>query len=77
MRALRWALRVTFADGSDAFLRHGGVIGRGPIVTFYSKAKADEQAAFIRQGLDTGDVVTVIQRSHGRQALAEGDSRRD
>lgn len=66
MRALTWAIRVTFADGRDAFVRHGGVIGRGPIATFHSKAKAEEQAAFVRQGMETGDVVMVIERSHGR-----------
>lgn len=66
-RPITWAIRITFADGREAFLRHGGVIGRGPIVTFYTKEKADEQAAFIREGLDAGDVATVIQRSRGRQ----------
>lgn len=69
-RAITWAIRVTFADGKEAFLRHGNVIGRGPIATFHSKAKADEQAAFIREGLDAGDVATVIERSHGRQQPA-------
>lgn len=64
---MSWAIRVTYANGKDAFLRHGGVIGRGPIATFYSKAKAEEEAAFVREGLDAGDVVTVIERSHGRR----------
>lgn len=68
MRPITWAIRVTFADGREAFLRHGNVIGRGPIATFHSKEKADAQAAFLREGLDAGDVVTVIERSHGRQA---------
>lgn len=67
-RAICYAIRVTFANGRDAFVRQGGVIGRGPIATFYSKAKAEEQAAFFREGLDAGDVVTVIERSHGRRA---------
>lgn len=66
-RPITWAIRVTFHNGRDAFVRHGGVIGRGPIATFHSKAKAEEQARFICEGLDTGDVVTVIERSHGRQ----------
>jgi hypothetical protein len=64
---MSWAIRVTYANGRTAFLRHGGVIGRGPIVTFHSKAKADADAAFLRHGLDAGDVVTVIERSHGRR----------
>lgn len=68
---MSWAIRVTFANGKDAFLRHGGVIGRGPIATFYSKAKAEEQAAFVREGLDAGDVATVIERSHGRRKDGE------
>ncbi len=66
-RASRWAIRVTFADGRTAFLRHGGVIGHGPIVSFPSKAKADAEAAFVREGLDAGDVITVLERSHGRR----------
>jgi hypothetical protein len=67
-RAITWAIRVTFANGRDAFLREGDVIGRGPIATFRTKAKADEQAAFLREGLDAGDTIAVIERSHGRQA---------
>jgi hypothetical protein len=66
-----WAIRVTFANGRDAFVRHGGVIGRGPIATFHSKAKAEAQAALFREGLDAGDVVTVIERSHGRRKDGE------
>ncbi len=64
---MSWAIRVTFANGKDAFLRHGGVIGRGPIATFHVKEKAEEQASFVREGLDAGDVITVIERSHGRK----------
>ena len=64
---MSWAIRVTYANGREAFLRHGGVIGRGPIVTFHSKAKADRDAACLRDGLDAGDIVTVIERSHGRR----------
>lgn len=67
-RPVCWAIRVTFANGKDAFLRHGGVIGRGPIVTFHSKAKAEREAAFVRHGCSSEDVVTVIERSHGRLA---------
>lgn len=66
---MTWAIRVTYTNGRDAFVRHGGVIGRGPIATFHSKAKAEEQAAFVREGLDAGELVTVIERSHGRKDL--------
>lgn len=69
-RAITWAVRVMFANGRSAFLRHGGVTGRGPIATFHSKAKAESEAAFLRVGLDAADLVTVIERSHGRQAAA-------
>ena len=62
-----WAIRVTFANGRDAFLRRGGVIGRGPIATFHSKEKAEEEAAFVREGCAAEDSVTVIERSHGRR----------
>lgn len=68
MKTIQWAIRVMFADGRTAFLRRGGV-GTGPIVTFRTKALADGQAAFLRQGLDAEDVVTVIERSHGRNAV--------
>lgn len=69
MRAISWAIRVTFANGRDAFVRSGGVIGRGPIATYRTKAQAESDAAFMREGLDAGDVVTVIERSHGRQDI--------
>lgn len=69
MRAITWAIRVTFANGRHAFVRRGGVIGRGPIATYHTKAQADNEAAFLRIGLDAGDVVTVIERSHGRRDL--------
>jgi hypothetical protein len=65
-RAITWAVRVTFANGRDAFLRHGGVIGRGPIATYRTKAQAEDAAALLRVGLDAADTVIVIERSHGR-----------
>jgi hypothetical protein len=64
---MSWAIRVTFANGRDAYVRHGGVIGRGPIATFHAKAQAEAQAAFVREGLDARDVVMVVERSHGRR----------
>lgn len=71
MRAVTWAIRVTFANGQSAFLRHGGCPGAGAIVTFHSKARATEKAAFLREGLDAADVITVIERSHGRGTDAQ------
>jgi hypothetical protein len=66
-KTISWAIRVTFANGKEAFLRHGGIIGRGPIATWHSKAKAEREAAFVCEGCSSEDVVTVIERSHGRQ----------
>ena len=63
---MSWAIRVTYADGRVALLRNGILPGRGSIVNFHSKAKADAEAAFLREGLNAGDVVTVFERSHGR-----------
>lgn len=73
MKAITWAIRVTYANGRTALLRHGDVIGRGPIATFHSKVAADKQAAFIRLGMDASDVVTVFERSHGRTAIANAE----
>jgi hypothetical protein len=72
---VKWAIRVTYANGRQALLRHGRVIGRGPVATFHSKAKAEAEAAFLREGLDAGDVVTVFERSHGRSDQATGEPR--
>lgn len=73
-RPMTWAIRVTFANGRDAFVRHGWVIGRGPIATYRTREQADKDADFVRQGLDAGDTVMVIERSHGRQSPAAGRS---
>lgn len=69
-RAMTWAIRVTLATGRAGFLRTrpGGVLGLGPIATFRTKAEADAKAASLRQELVGADVVTVIERSHGRQS---------
>jgi hypothetical protein len=67
MRARTWAIRVTFANGREALLRQGGVIGRGLVASFYSQEQAEKQAAFIREGMEQGDIVTVFERSHGRR----------
>jgi hypothetical protein len=78
MRAMSWAVRVTFAaTGRDGFLRTrpGGVIGLGPVASFYSKAKAEDEAERVRKTLAAGDVVTVIERSHGRAFPASPDDR--
>lgn len=57
----RWAIRVTFADGNEAWLRHGSRIGSGPIATFGSRKLAEINAEFVGHGLDAGAVVTIIE----------------
>jgi hypothetical protein len=57
----RWGIRVTFADGRDAWLRTGATPGEGHVVRFHSKADADRQAAFMREGMSEGDVVSVVR----------------
>lgn len=71
-KAITWAIRITFANarGRSVFLREEGVIGRGSITTFRWKTQADEAAAVLRGMLGAGDRVAVIERSHGRQAVA-------
>jgi hypothetical protein len=66
MRAITWAIRVQCRDGRSAFLRPGGLTGRGPIRTFQYKDDADGHAEILREALDAGDSVTVIERSHGK-----------
>lgn len=65
-KRITWAIRVTLTDGRVVFLRQGG-IGRGPILTFREKARADTEAAALRERWRDGRTVTVIERSHGRQ----------
>lgn len=71
MRAITWAVRVTFANGREAFLRvrhaREAPLGRGPIASFRLKSLADDAAARLVGTLEAGDVVTVIERSHGKQ----------
>lgn len=64
---MSYAIRITFANGKEALLRHGGVIGRGPVATFHSKMVAEREAAFVREGCASEDTVTVFERSHGRR----------
>ncbi len=71
MRAMSWAIRVTYANGREAFLRRGARPGYGPIATFRTRRDAEDQAAFLREGLDARDVVTVIERSHGKRTDPE------
>jgi len=66
MKPDRWVVRVTFASGHDAYLRHGGVSGEGAIVQFRTRARADAEADFVREGLGSEDAVAVV-RYTGRE----------
>ena len=57
----QWAIRVTYANGEDAWLRQGATIGEGAIVRFTSKQRAEEYRDFISQGLDADEVARVVR----------------
>ena len=57
----RWVIRVTFPNGEDAYARHGPIIGEGAIVQFRTKARAERQLSFLREGLDGDAVATVVR----------------
>jgi hypothetical protein len=58
----RWAIRVTYPSGEDAYLRHGATVGEGPVVTFRTKRDAELNAeAYVQPGLDEGTVVSVVK----------------
>lgn len=60
-KTTRWVIRVTYPNGEDAYLRHGAVIGEGPIVRFGTKRLADINAGFVSEGLPDGATVTVVR----------------
>lgn len=55
----RYVIRVNYPNGV-AWLRHGPVVGSGPIVRFTSRKKAQEHLDFIREGLDEGCTASVV-----------------
>ncbi len=57
----KWAIRVTYPSGQEAWLRRGSRIGVGPIVYFGTKQLAELNVEFIREGLDDGTVVAVVR----------------
>lgn len=59
----RWAIRVTYPSGEEAFLRHGSRIGAGPVATFGTRKGADINAEFVMQGMEAGTVVTVVEHN--------------
>lgn len=63
-----YVIRVNYPDGAVAWLRHGAVVGAGPIVRFGSKCLADINLEFIREGLDAGVTATVVRVAEGAPA---------
>jgi hypothetical protein len=61
-KTTRWAIRVTYPDGREAWLRHGASIGEGPVVRFGTKKLAEINAEFVSHGLPEGTTVTVVRR---------------
>lgn len=56
----RWAIQVVNLDGDVMYLRHGNRIGMGPIATFGTRKLAEINRDFIAQGMDDGEVVSVV-----------------
>lgn len=57
----RYVIRVNYPNGAVAWLRHGPVVGVGPIVRFPNKLTADVNLDFIREGLDLGVTASVVR----------------
>lgn len=57
----RYAIRVLLPNGGVAFLRHGPVVGSGPIVRFPNKKTAEVNLDFIREGLEDGAIAHVMR----------------
>ncbi len=56
---MRYVIRIVL-PGGVAWLRHGGIAGKGPIVRFNSRKAAEHQLAFIQQGLDADAIAQVV-----------------
>lgn len=58
----RWAIRVTYPSGQEAFLRHGVTAREGAIVTFKTRRDAELNAeSMVKPGLDDGCVVAIVR----------------
>jgi alpha-beta hydrolase superfamily lysophospholipase len=57
---VRYAIRVTSADGAEMWLRHGAAPGRGPVVIFHSMREASVRLEFVKLGLDEGEVAHIV-----------------
>lgn len=56
-----FSVKVIFASGAEAWLRHGSRPGYGPIVRFPSRKTADVNREMVAQGLDEGDTAVVVK----------------
>jgi hypothetical protein len=63
---VRYGIRVVFDNGAVGFLRHGPVVGSGPIVRFNSKRDAEVDLAFIREGLEAGAHASIFKILPGK-----------
>jgi hypothetical protein len=55
----RWAVRVTYVSGHEAFVRDGAG-AHGAIAMWPSKARAEQHADVLRAGVDRGVIVAVV-----------------
>ena len=60
-KTTRWAIRVTYPNGQDAWLRHGASVGVGSVVQFRTKQLAEINVDFIRQGFDDDVTISVVR----------------
>jgi hypothetical protein len=58
-RAMRWAVRVTYPSGEEAWLRHGALVGSGSIVAFAKPAPGGAGGPFLSMGMEDESEVTV------------------
>lgn len=70
----RWAIRVTYANGDEAWLRHGAAVGAGPIVKFTTRRTADLNVDLISPGLDDGAIITVVRFHRGCEQPPSADA---
>lgn len=75
----RYVIRVNYPNGDVAWLRHGAVVGAGPIVRFPNKLTAEVNLKFVREGLDRGCTASVVRvgEPKPKKPLRRGDGRCD
>lgn len=66
----RYVIRVNFPNGAVGWLRHGPVVGSGPIVRFPNRKTADANLDFITAGLDEGVTASVVKVADSKRKAA-------